>query len=79
MGDPSQLGDGGPAADAHLSNPVGVALAPNGDVYIADTGHNRIRRVTAATGVISTVAGDGLPGVLGDVPIVDPGPAESST
>ena len=42
------------------SNPVGVALAPNGDVYIADTGHNRIRRVAAATGIITTVAGDGL-------------------
>jgi GT2 family glycosyltransferase/sugar lactone lactonase YvrE len=65
-GDPSSVGDGGPAVAAHLLNPVGVALAPNGDVYIADTGHNRIRRVAAATGVISTVAGDGLPGVTGD-------------
>jgi GT2 family glycosyltransferase/sugar lactone lactonase YvrE len=65
-GDPSMIGDGGPATGAHLSSPVGVALAPNGDVYIADTGHNRIRRVEAATGVISTVAGDGLPGSLGD-------------
>jgi GT2 family glycosyltransferase/sugar lactone lactonase YvrE len=65
-GDPSFVGDGGPALLAHLYNPVGVALAPNGDVYIADTGHNRVRKITAATGVISTIAGDGLPGVIGD-------------
>jgi GT2 family glycosyltransferase/sugar lactone lactonase YvrE len=66
VGDASQLGDGGAATAAHLSSPVGVALAPNGDVYIADTGHNRIRRVAAGSGIITTVAGDGLPGVLGD-------------
>jgi DNA-binding beta-propeller fold protein YncE len=66
IGDPSMVGDGGPATEAHLSSPVGVALAPNGDIYIADTGHHRIRRVAATTGLISTVAGDGLPGAVGD-------------
>jgi DNA-binding beta-propeller fold protein YncE len=65
--DPDGLaGDGGPATAARLLRPSGVALAPNGDIYIADTGHHRIRKVSAATGVISTVAGDGTPGWSGD-------------
>jgi DNA-binding beta-propeller fold protein YncE len=65
-GDGFQLGDGGLATTAHLSKPGGIALATNGDLYIADTGHHRIRKVSAATGLITTVAGDGLPGATGD-------------
>jgi GT2 family glycosyltransferase/DNA-binding beta-propeller fold protein YncE len=60
------IGDGGPATAARLLRPSGVALAPNGDLYIADTGHHRVRKVIAATGVITTVAGDGTPGWSGD-------------
>ena len=60
------VGDDGPAARAHLSRPTDVAIAPNGDLYIADMGHNRIRKVTAATGTITTVAGDGSYGSNGD-------------
>lgn len=59
-------GDGGPATQAELNAPEGIAVAPNGDLYIADTGNDRIRMVSAATGVISTVVGNGtdadLPG-----------------
>lgn len=58
-------GDGGQAREARLSFPAGVALAPNGDLYIADTVNNRIRRVDA-TGVISTIAGDGTYAFRGD-------------
>ncbi len=60
------IGDGGPAVDAHLNRPTDVAIAPNGDLYIADMGHNRIRLVNAQTGIITTVAGDGSRGAAGD-------------
>lgn len=51
-------GDGGQATNASLSFPLGVAVDKSGNLYIADAGNNRIRRVTPA-GVITTVAGDG--------------------
>jgi len=60
------LGDGGAATSARLRSPEGVALAANGDLYIADTGNHAIRRVSAATGNISTYAGTGTAGFLGD-------------
>src|SRR5207244_13326818 len=52
-------GDGPQAAHAALSGPSGVALAAEGNLYIADTFSGRIRRVDLATRTISTVAGDG--------------------
>ena len=59
-------GDGGPATTANLNSPQGVAVDGSGNLYISDTLHDRIRRVDAATGVITTVAGDGVRGFSGD-------------
>jgi trimeric autotransporter adhesin len=58
-------GDGGPAPSAELDIPFGVAADPAGDVFIADTQNNRIRKVSP-TGTITTVAGSGTPGFSGD-------------
>ena len=57
LGEP--LGDGGPATQATLFMPADVALAPNGDIYIADMHHNAVRKVDQATQIITTVAGNG--------------------
>jgi RHS repeat-associated protein len=61
-------GDGGPAISAQLSGPEDVALDSAGDLYIADTQNNRIQKVSAATGNISTIAGSaaGAPGLSGN-------------
>ena len=56
-------GDGGPATAALLYRPTALTRCPNGDLFIADTGNNRIRRVTAGT--ITTVLGDGVPRIVG--------------
>jgi hypothetical protein len=62
-------GDGGPATSAHLNNPLGVAFDSAGDFYIADLDNFVVRKVTASTGVITTVAGccetNGSPGTEG--------------
>src|SRR5438034_1187608 len=52
-------GDGGPATAAELRGPTGVALDGTGNLFIADSGNARIRRVDAGTGTITTVAGGG--------------------
>lgn len=50
-------GDGGLATKAEVNMPFGLALDSAGDLYITDTGNRRVRLVTAATGVITTIAG----------------------
>ncbi len=62
----SYAGDGGPALNAQLSAISGLALDASGNLFIADTNNVRIRKVTAADGKISTVAGDGIMGSAGD-------------
>jgi sugar lactone lactonase YvrE len=59
-------GDNGPATGASLSNPTGVAVDGNGNLFLADPLNNRIRRVDAATGIITTLAGNGASGFGGD-------------
>ncbi len=57
-------GDGGPAAGSRLNHPMGVAVDAGGNLYIADSGNNVVRKVSG--GVITTVAGNGTAGTTGD-------------
>src|SRR5438309_1320675 len=59
-------GDGGDATIANLNSPAGVAVDSSGNLYIADLGNERIRKIAAATGIITTVAGNGVLGFAGD-------------
>jgi RHS repeat-associated protein len=58
-------GDGGPASQARLNSPSGIAIASDGSLYIADSANRRIRKVSP-DGIISTVAGNGLSASTGD-------------
>ena len=66
-------GDGGPAASAQLGGPAAVSVDRYGNLFIADSDNNAIREVSAATGKIATVAGNGSWGYTGDS-----GPATSA-
>jgi NHL repeat-containing protein len=59
-------GDGGPAAQAQFNGMHSLAVAPGGDVYLADTWNNRVRKIDAKTGIITTIAGTGQKGYSGD-------------
>jgi sugar lactone lactonase YvrE len=59
-------GDGGPARGASYNGPHNLAVTPDGDIYVADTWNNRIRKIDARTGLITVVAGTGRKGFNGD-------------
>ena len=59
-------GDGVPATNTSLNTPLGLAVDGSGNLLIADANNNRIRRVAADTGIITTVAGNGTTGYRGD-------------
>ncbi len=58
-GENGYQGDGGPAKQAQLSGPKGIAVGPHGGVYIADTESHTVRRIDLESGLIETVVGDG--------------------
>ncbi len=64
-GNPGFSGDNGPALSASLNGPTGVAEDAAGNLFIADTGNNRVRKVGHTT-PITTYAGNGTPGYSGD-------------
>jgi len=64
-GVPGFSGDGGPATEARLNGPTGIARGPDGGLYICDTGNHRLR-IVASDGKIMTVAGTGESGWSGD-------------
>ncbi len=62
---PGYTGDGGQATRAGLNDPIAIAMDTAGNLYIADTNNNAVRKV-ATNGIITTVAGNGTPGFSGD-------------
>jgi sugar lactone lactonase YvrE len=59
-------GDNGPAISASIAHVEAVAVGPNDDIYLGDSAVGRIRKIDTRTGIITTVAGTGLPGYSGD-------------
>ncbi len=59
-------GDGGPASAAKVQGPLGICEDTSGNIYFADGGNNRIRRIDAGTGIITTIIGTGSGAYSGD-------------
>ena len=65
-GSPGYSGDGGSSTAAQLDHPQGIALDSSGNVFVADTYNNAIRRIDHSSGIITTIAGNGTAGYSGD-------------
>ncbi len=63
VGGSTYIGDGGPGPLAAVSYPAALAVDSSGNLFIADSGHQRIRRLDAQTGIVTTVAGSGAFGI----------------
>jgi uncharacterized protein (TIGR03437 family) len=66
-------GDGGPATSATLNHPAGVAVDGSGNIFIADTGNNRIRQVSVSTGSVPAISTNGVVPIYSSVPVIQPG------
>jgi large repetitive protein len=73
LGQPVSAGDGGSMSQASFRSPHGIALVERSqgiaiteDIYVSDSADNIIRRIDGGTGIVTTIAGPGTPGVLGD-------------
>lgn len=73
-GSPGFSGDGGPALNARMQFTNGVCVDLQGNIYVTEYTNQRIRKITAATGIITTIAGNGTAGYSGDN-----GPSVSAT
>jgi sugar lactone lactonase YvrE len=71
IGETCYSGDSGPCGEAGLYLPLDVAFDSNNDLYICDSGSNRIRKVDHETGIITTVVGTGQHGFNGDGPALE--------
>src|SRR5205823_5097190 len=65
-GQKGDTGDGGPAAQAQFNGMHNLVMAPDGDLFVADTWNNRVRKLNTQTGSIAAFAGTGQKGFAGD-------------
>ena len=71
LGNFGYAGDNGPAKDALLNDPMGVSVDAMGNIYVVDSGNAVVRMISAATGIISTIAGGGRNGMGDGGPAID--------